>query len=159
MGEWDGYIDRAVEWALTRLGSQDFRFVCLGFVEEAYELANGIELDGYATAKGAADGYGAVDRTGLPPRGAFVFYDCEGVIEGIERNWGHVGLCVGEGRVVHAWDVVRVDDYLATEDLSPAPGWMRPRYIGWAPAETVIPHWPRRREADPLGRQGDAAGE
>ena len=158
MGEWDDHVDKAIHWVLGKLGSPEYRGVCLGFVEDAYELANEMELDGYATARGAAEGYGAAGSAGPPPEGAFVFYDCEGSLEGIFRNWGHVGLCIGDGKVVHAWDVVRTDDYMAVEELTPAPGWTRPNYIGWAPASTIIPHRPTQRESNPLQRSGDADG-
>jgi cell wall-associated NlpC family hydrolase len=137
--EADVYIRGAIQWAMDRLGSTDYVFKCLAFAEDAYELGNQIELDGQGcSAKEAADAYNAQDHTGLPPRGTFVFYDCWGSIKGESRNWGHVGLSVGDGKVVHAWDEVRLDDYLAVQDLSPAGGWTKPSYIGWAPVSEVL---------------------
>jgi hypothetical protein len=131
-------IDRAIAWALARLGSIDYLCKCLAFVEDAYELANAIVLDGYPSAKEAADGYGAAENPGPPPRGALACYDCWGEIGGERRNWGHVGLALGDGRVVHAWGAVRVDGYLAIQDLANAPGWTAPRYIGWAALERAL---------------------
>ena len=162
MREWDDCVDKAVHWVSGKLGSPEYRGVCLGFVEDAYELANEMELDGYATAKSAAEGYGAASNAGPPPEGAFVFYDCEGSLEGIFRNWGHVGLCVGDGKVVHAWDVVRTDDYMAVEELTPEPGraTLTVRCSGsmvpWALAATIVPHRPTQRESNPLRGPGDA---
>ena len=73
------------------------------------------------------------DPLAPPPAGAFVFYACGGPVDGTHRDWGHVGLALGDGRVVHAWDEVRVDDARDVEDLRPAAGWTAPRLIGWAP--------------------------
>ncbi len=156
MAEWDQFIDNAVRWARDKIGSADYPHMCLGFVEDAYELANDFELDGYATAKGAADGYG-VTEDGEPPLGALVFYDCSGPIRGLERNWGHVGISLGDGTVIHAWDVVRVDNFHAVEELA-APGWTSPEYIGWAAAGTVIPHHPSVPELDPFRTEGRSEG-
>lgn len=147
--DWDRLVANALEWATSRQGSSDYPHVCLGFVEDAYELANDFELDGYATAKGAADGYGAAKGDEPPPRGALVFYDCSGPIRGMDRNWGHVGLSLGEGTVIHAWDVVRTDDFMAVEELA-APGWTSPRYIGWVPVDVFVPHHPEVPEVDPF---------
>ncbi|MGO4836807.1 2-dehydro-3-deoxygalactonokinase [Rhizobiaceae sp. 2RAB30] len=53
-------------------------------------------------------------------------------------NYGHVGLHIGNGLVVHAWDVVRVDHYAAVEKLEAADGWTQPRYLGWVPVERIL---------------------
>lgn len=132
------YTEQAIRWAQGQLGAKKYALLCLGFVEDAIELANGIVLDGYPFAKEAADQYGAVDDGALPPRGSLVFYDCWGSIEGKTQNWGHVGLSLGDGRVIHAWDVVREDDYLAVQELEGGAGWTRPVYIGWAPLEATL---------------------
>ncbi len=133
------YIEGAIRWALDRLGSTEYAFKCYGFLEDAYELGNNIVLDGQgSTAKEAADAYGARRDPDVPPRGAYVFYDCWGAIEGELRNWGHIGLSLGDGQVIHAWDKVRVDGYRAIESLNAAPGWTKPSYIGWAPAEEIL---------------------
>ena len=85
-----------------------------------------------------------------PPAGAYVFYACGGPVDGVLREWGHVGLALGDGRVVHAWDVVRVDDARAIPALPPAAGWDAPRPIGWAAPEKVLRgHAPRNWDAAP----------
>jgi len=94
-----------------------------------------MELDGYSYAKEAADNHNAEKNTGVPPKGAYVFYDCCGTINGKYRNWGHVGISVGEGKIIHAWDTVRMDNYLEVQNLKAAEGWTSPRYTGWIPAE------------------------
>ena len=52
-------------------------------------------------------------------------------------NWGHCGICLGEGRVIHAWDIVRIDDYLKIENLTSIVG-EHPKYIGWVPIARVL---------------------
>jgi len=45
---------------------------------------------------------------------------------------------MGDGNVVHAWDVVRIDDAVDIPALPPAPGWDAPRLIGWATPDQVL---------------------
>jgi cell wall-associated NlpC family hydrolase len=132
------YIEPAIQWALSQLGEKKYALLCLGFVEDAYEKPNGINLDGYSFAKEAAEAYSALDDGDLPPRGSWAFYDCYGTIEGKYQNWGHVGLSLGDGKVIHAWDTVREDDYLDVQKLSGGAGWTSPVYIGWAPLEAIL---------------------
>lgn len=133
-----GFIENAITWARERIGSTEYCLQCLAFMEDALERSNGIEIFGGNWAEESAELYGAGDNTGQPPRGAFVFYHCLGQIDGEIKDWGHGGLSLGEGLVIHAWDRVRVDGYLDIENLAPAPGWTRPEYIGWVPIEIVL---------------------
>ena len=135
MSSFDRHIEKAIEWAFGMLGSADYKFLCLAFVEDAYEQGAKVELDGYSYAKEAAVKHNAERSMGVPPRGAYVFYDCWGTINGRYRNWGHVGISVGDGGVIHAWDVVRLDNCLEVQNLKAAEGWTQPEYIGWIPAE------------------------
>lgn len=133
------YAEGAVAWALSKLGVTDYAALCYAFVEYAYELGNGIILDGLGrTAKEAADAYGADQNSGMPPRGAYVFYSCLGTLKGEYQDWGHVGLSLGDGKVIHAWDRVRIDDVRGVEELVPAPGFEKSRYIGWTPVEKIL---------------------
>ncbi len=135
---YDTYVDRAVAWALGQVGSEAYALRCLSFAEDTYERGCEIELDGQGrSATEAAAAYGAREHQGVPPRGSFVFYHCAGPIDGEQRNWGHVGLCIGDGRVVHPWNVVREDDYLAVETLGGG-GWSHPTYVGWVPVERIL---------------------
>lgn len=74
----------------------------------------------------------------MPPKGTFVFYDCLGVINGERKNWGHVGLSIGNGEVIHAWDIVRINNYLDVEKLTSAPGWEKPKFIGWVSLDRIM---------------------
>ncbi|NIK76142.1 hypothetical protein FHS15_001249 [Paenibacillus castaneae] len=107
-------------------------------MEDAYERSNGIEIFGGSSAKESADKYEAWRNMTNPEKGAFVFYECSGLVQGELKDWGHVGLCIGENQVIHAWDKIRVDNYLEIENLSPAPSWTKPKYIGWAPLDRIL---------------------
>jgi cell wall-associated NlpC family hydrolase len=140
------YAAAAVAWALARVGDPSYALRCLAFVEDAYERANGIEVFGGDTATESAARYGLdpYDPDAPPAAGSLVFYACGGPVEGVWRDWGHVGLALGDGRVVHAWDNVRVDPAPRIEGLVPASGWQQPALIGWTSADRVLDgHRPR----------------
>ena len=136
--EYDEYIQNAIKWAKQRLGSSEYALRCLAFVEDAYEHSNHVEIFGGSSAQESAHEYGAAQNIGAPPLGSFVFYGCTGRVNGEPKDWGHVGLCLGDGQVIHAWDKVRIDGYLDMQNLEPAPTWTAPRYIGWAPIERIF---------------------
>ena len=123
--------ENAIAWAKAHLDSTAYATRCLAFVEDAIERSNNLEMFGGDYAAESAQMYGAAHNIGEPPRGALVFYDGEGVIFGGRRNWGHVGLSLGDGTLIHAWDRVRIDPYGTLESLTPAPGWGPLRRAGW----------------------------
>jgi cell wall-associated NlpC family hydrolase len=135
---WAVYIEKALAWAKEQVGSDAYAFRCLAFVEDAYEIANQIEIFGGSTAAESAGEYGTQTEPSIPPEGVFVFYDSFGTLFNTYKNWGHVGLSLGDGSVVHAWDKVRIDDYLSVEKLQGAAGWTQPSYLGWTPVARVL---------------------
>ncbi|TDC61321.1 hypothetical protein [Streptomyces hainanensis] len=154
--DWQGCVENAVGWARGHLGSTAYASRCLAFVEDAYERPNHLEVFGGDFARESAELYAARDNTGVPPAGAFAFYDSGGELLGRRRNWGHVGLCVGDGLVVHAWDRVRIDHYLAVQDLTGPPGWDAPGWLGWAPAQRILQGF-RPKDWSAAGDAADAA--
>ena len=132
------------------MGERTYALRCLAFVEDAYERPNAIEIFGGDSAAASARQYGAepYDPAAPPPAGAFVFYACGGPVDGAHRDWGHVGLALGDGRVVHAWDEVRVDDAREVQALRPAAGWTAPRLIGWTPPARILEDHQQRDWAD-----------
>lgn len=140
-------IENAAVWAKARLGETRYATKCLGFTEDAVERGNNIRLDGYSFAREAAESYGAHDNGSVPPEGAWVFYDWWGIINDERRNWGHVGIALAGGQVIHALAEVRIDDYRHIVDLLRTGDDANPRYIGWTPLSVVLersePHvWP-----------------
>ncbi len=132
------YIANAISWAQEHLGAIEYAGRCLSFVEDAYEQSNHVEIFGGSSAQESADEYGVAQNRGEQPIGAFVFYACAGPVGNEIKNWGHVGLCIGEGKVVHAWDKARIDDYHTVQNLTPPPGWSQPQFIGWTPIERIF---------------------
>ena len=136
----------ATRWAVDRIGDRSYSGRCLAFVEDAIERANAIEIFGGSTARESAEQYGPgqYDADAPPPAGSLVFYSCEGPADGAWRDWGHVGIALGDGRVAHAWDEVRVDEATQIETLPPVPGWTPARLVGWVPLGRVLEgHQPR----------------
>lgn len=134
----DKMIENAITWAKKYLGTTEYTYRCLGFVEDALERSNGIEIFGGDTAKESADRYNVYESVGVPPKGAFVFYDCVGKINGEHKNWGHVGLAVEDGVVIHTWDEIRMDGYLDVEHLNVAESWHKPKYIGYTELDKIL---------------------
>lgn len=60
------------------------------------------------------------------------------MIRGVRRDWGHVGLSVGDGRIIHAWDRVRIDDLSSLPALTPAAGWDPFSATGWTPLHRIL---------------------
>lgn len=132
--DWLIFIEKAIDWAKANMGSREY----------AYEQGNQVEIFGGSTAKESADIYRAALNQGEPPLGAFIFYDAFGTINGLYRNWGHVGLSIGEGKVIHAFDRVRIDHHLEMESLPVAEGWAKLKLIGWVPVERVFQGYRRK---------------
>ena len=130
-------IENMIRWAEDRLGETGYALWCLSFIEDALELPNGIEIFGGDSAKESSVLYADAMRQGEPERGAFVFYDCLCPGEAGPVNWGHCGISLGAGRVIHAWDKTRIDDYLEIEKLTALTG-DHPKYLGWVPIVRVL---------------------
>ncbi|HEX6139057.1 MAG TPA: hypothetical protein VF013_01175 [Candidatus Limnocylindria bacterium] len=101
-----------------------------------------------ATESASLYGLRPYDARRPPPAGSLVFYEAAGPADGAWHDWGHVGLALGDGRVVHAWDVVRIDPAEQLGALEPAPGWTPPRLAGWAPAGALLAGHRRRDWTD-----------
>ncbi len=141
--EWlNKLTENMVSWAEEKIGSREYAGWCLSFIEDALEKSNGIEIFGGDTAKESALLYADGMRQGMPERGAFVFYNC--ICQGPEGpvSWGHCGISLGNSKIIHAWDTVRLDDYREIEAMTALSG-DHPRYIGWAPIERVLKQKPK----------------
>lgn len=137
MNDYSVFIKNAISWAIKNKQDPTYQYKCLAFVEDAYEQSNSIEMFGGSTATESAEMYG-YNHLESPEKGSFIFYSATGPINGITKNWGHVGLALGSGKIIHTWDVIRIDEYLDVETLSNAPGWNKPRYLGWTHPEVFL---------------------
>ena len=129
--------EHMILWAKDKLGNIDYAGWCLSFIEDALEKSNGIEIFGGDSAKESCELYKDALMGGAPERGAFVFYDCLCQSENGPVNWGHCGISLGDGHMIHAWDKVRIDDYLEIEKLTALTG-DHPNYLGWVPLERIV---------------------
>ena len=127
---------KMIDWAESKIGCTKYAGWCLAFIEDALEISNGIEIFGGDSAKESCEMYKDALQGGMPERGSFVFYDCLCLSENGLVNWGHCGISLGEGRVIHAWDTVRIDDYQEIEKLTAMTG-DHPKYLGWVGLERV----------------------
>jgi GNAT superfamily N-acetyltransferase len=133
------FADRAMLRARERLNNTEYAFRSMAFVKDACEKANEIEISAGVLPHEAAREYEADrNRESEPPPGAFVFYDCEERSNGERENRGHVGLCVGRGYVIHAWDCVRLDHYRDIPNLAAPADRSSPIYYGWASFERIL---------------------
>lgn len=84
---------KAVSWALSRVGSQSYNFACETFVENAYGTRGryASAIAGYNALRAAGQIHG-----GTAPAGALVFSSAPAYDEG----FGHVDIAVGNGTYV-----------------------------------------------------------
>lgn len=85
-------VDAAISWQFTRLGSKAYENLCLNFAAQSYGWAHA----GFTTAEVAGDwmaSHGYMKTTGVPPRGALVWYHNS-------AGTGHIVLSLGEGKVI-----------------------------------------------------------
>ena len=133
--------ENMIRWAENKLGSAEYAGWCLSFIEDALEISNGIEIFGGDSAKASCELYRDALRDGAPESAAFVFYDCLCPGEDGPVNWGHCGISLGDGKLIHAWDKVRIDGYRQIENLTALTG-DHPRYIGWVTIARVLAQTP-----------------
>ena len=97
----DPRVTKAIAWAEKMIGKGGYTYDCQTFVGDTYRKT-GTSPVGYTCAKAAADALDAKDSSGTPPRGAYVFYNWSETLKGVYKNWGHVGLSIGDGKIIHA---------------------------------------------------------
>ncbi|MFT4035329.1 MAG: NlpC/P60 family protein [Patulibacter sp.] len=122
---------RALQWALRQVGRTDYALWCLRFVANAYNA----DQAGYPTAQSAADALDLHNRGGSPksaPAGSLVFFHVAGASG---ASYGHVGLSLGDGRMISAQDTVKI------ERIRDVPLW-RTNYLGWAWPPAAWPGFP-----------------
>jgi len=126
------WAEAAIKWAEQRLGRSDWSGLCMRFVANAFMQEEGREA-GYNAIDGAREFYRFNQEPNgwlQAPKGALIFFDREG-----GNEYGHVGICLGNGSIIHAYGAVKVDtveEAIAKPDIG--------RYLGWSyPPETWRP--------------------
>lgn len=121
---------KAVNWALSMIGSNDYKFLCGRFVANAYgkdRLGYNRAIDAYYALRNA----GQMRYTTTPPKGALVFSKSSA-----DLGNGHVQIAVGDGSFVSGG--MSNPTVQRTWRLAPGSGGT---YLGWAPAPSS---WPGR---------------
>ncbi len=123
----DSRIKPAINWAQSQVGSHSYDYWCAAFCFDAYAKGAGTSITRSATAKAAADTTNAAaNRSSEPPAGTFVFFDWWGTVDGVYANYGHMGISLGNGKIIHAFGsrgVVITDRNIGMTYI----GWSAPR--------------------------------
>ena len=147
--------ENMISWAENKTGTPEYAGWCLSFIEDALEKSNGIEIFGGNSAKESCEMYKDAMRNGIPERGAFVFYDCLCSRDSGLIDYGHCGISLGDGNIIHAWDRIRTDGYLQIENMTAHSG-DHPKYIGWVPLNRVLTQKPPKKADRPDAEAGEA---
>lgn len=113
-------VQKAVEWARGKLGSNAYAGYCQRFVGHAYQAA-GIPYVGVGSATNAFRQYAVYRGSNYSniPIGAAVYFSCK------NHNNGHVGIYLGNGQMIHSFPTVKITTvaYVA--------GSRSYTYVGW----------------------------
>ncbi len=126
------WSENAIKWGEERNGRKDWwdetkkQGYCLRFVANAFmqEYVEGQSVWNSAI-EAAATLYRFNQEPGgwtNAPRGAVILFDKEG-----KNNYGHVGIYLGEGQIIHAYGTVQsttIESAMAYPDVG--------RYLGWS---------------------------
>lgn len=143
--DFNSWAEGAITWANARLDRRDWNGRCLRFVADAFRQG-GSTPAGWSSAWAAAEalrGQGLLNSANWKnaPRGALIFFD--GRTGGLQL--GHVGIYLGDGRIIHAYGRVRID---AISSLIGMTGISS--YVGWAfPPEKWRPRGSLRVTIEP----------
>ena len=135
-------IEEAIKWAEGQdQNSLRWNDLCLKFVSEAYGTGESInpKTTGWQWPNDAiaklGDSFYQANECCNPPRGSLIFFS----VTGENEIYGHIGIYLGNGKVVHAYGTPRVDNLAGgdgVEQLSTIGS-----YLGWAypPEDWLIP--------------------
>ena len=125
-------IESAIKWAEEAdKNSHEWEGYCLRFVSQAYGLGVNVnpKTTGWSSPNDAisklGDKFYPASKSCNPPRGALVMFSALGEYE----PYGHIGIYLGNGKVIHAYVTPRVNDLAGkdgVEQLSTIGS-----YIGW----------------------------
>ena len=117
---------KAVAWAKSMIGRQDWNNLCERFVEEAYGT-KGAFPDAKDAARQLVTHKGSSSLRTAPP-GALLYFTADQTNEG----HGHAGIYLGNGEMISA----RPDGVKVERVDTP---YNRERFLGWGPAPTKFP--------------------
>lgn len=133
--DFETWAETAIEWAQNNLGSDHWYELCLRFTANAFmqqgeppsEIPEGIWTSALDAINGDED-YDLIlkdpDSWNNAPRGALIFFS-----KTEENQFGHVGIYLGDGRIIHSYGKVRIDDVEQVGELDR--GRLIGSYLGW----------------------------
>ncbi|MCK4347280.1 MAG: hypothetical protein KAW47_01570, partial [Thermoplasmatales archaeon] len=121
-GDW---IEKVISWASEQEGKDYWKEYCMAFVSDAFkvcenrpaspnELRNNLENAGKFYSK---------ENDWDPPRGSLVFFSATGEY----APHGHIGISLGDRKVIHSYQTVKEETIADIESLSYIDS-----YLGWA---------------------------
>ena len=144
----DSWAEAAISWAMDKAGRREWSNYCLRFVANAFRQRSPEPEGEWDSAWDAVNGdedFDLVlqdsDNWRSAPRGALIFFG-----QTDDNKDGHVGIYLGDGRIIHAYGIVKTNTISETESL-PKVG----HYIGWvyppekwrpSPIPVVSHPWP-----------------
>lgn len=137
----DSWAEAAISWAMDKIDSREWSNYCLRFVSNAFRQ-QGPEPEGeWDSAWEASQNLTLCkEEPQFAPRGALIFFG-----KTADNQYGHVGICLGNRNLIHAYGEVRIDDILLVDTLDK--GRLIGQYIGWAyPPEKWRPVAPGQTE-------------
>jgi len=134
--ESDPWAEAAIDWAESHVGSDHWYQLCLRFAANAFVQYGSPPLEvPEGTWTSAWDAINRDEEFDLvlhdpgnwrnAPRGALVFFG-----QTSANTEGHVGLCLGDGEMIHAYGIVRINGIGEAGNLDG--GRLIGSYIGWA---------------------------
>lgn len=135
-------VEKAINLARSQDGKEDWKGYCLGFVGQAFGQESTGWLSPVDAIEKLGDRFYPVEKCQNPPRGALIFFSAKGKWCGASygcidlADYGHIGIYLGHGEVLHAYGRVRTQtltavEQLATTDSKGNKSWID-SYIGWA---------------------------
>ena len=95
-------VDKIINWAKSQVGSSAYNGYCQRFIRLAYEKGYIYDKSGTATATQAYKKWCVSTSKNNIPVGAAVYFD------GTDPAVGHVGLYIGQGKVINPESTVRI---------------------------------------------------
>jgi hypothetical protein len=130
----EDWVEKVINWAFEQEGKDYWKEYCMAFVSDAFkvcenrpgspnELKNNLENAGKFYSK---------ENNWVPPRGSLVFFSATGEY----APHGHIGISLGDRKVIHAYQTVKEETIADIESLSYIDS-----YLGWAypPEEWFFP--------------------
>ena len=121
----EDWVEKVINWASKQEGKDFWKEYCMAFVSDAFKVcenrpasANALRNDFENAGK-----FYSKENNWDPPRGSLVFFSGTGKY----ASYGHIGISLGDRKVIHAYQTVREETITDIEGLSYIDS-----YLGWA---------------------------